>query len=880
MAAENPLTWVRHRTPFRCHAFAVLLLYGAVLAVLQPACLWADLPETELLFRTGHYAECVASADKALADHPRQEPYWVLKLRAELTLGRYPIARETLAVGLKEIPNSLPLRWYGRDACRFTQELETATQLETEMIDLLKKSPWQYSDTRNQILVGRWLLSQRADPKQVLTNVYNVLKRRDPTQIEVWLAIGDLALERHDGKLAGEAFQQAVKINAEHPEAQFGLARAFAPSNDDIATTALNAVLKINPQHLPALLMVAEGQIDSEEYAAADETLNQMTAVNPQHPEALALRAVLAHLRNQPETEQQQRTAALKFWTTNPAVDHLLGRKLSQKYRFAEGAAAQKRALEYDPKYLPVQIQLAQDLLRLGQEEEGLKLAEQVHTTDAYHVLAYNLVTLQENLAKFRTLEADGLLVRMEAREAEIYGARVLDLLQRAQRTLTEKYAVKLTEPIIIEIFPKQQDFAIRTFGMPGGAGFLGVCFGTVITANSPASQGTTPASWEATLWHEFCHVVTLNKTKNRMPRWLSEGISVYEEGLVNPAWGQPFTPRMREMLLGDDFTPVSELSGAFLHARTPQHLQFAYFESGMVVKYLVEQHGQETLQKVLEDLAVGLPINDALGRHTGSIAELDVQFAEYARKQAQALAPDADWSTPELPRRATIDVITAWLKDHPQNYAALQLLAQRQLEEKDWEAARTTLERLRTLYPQDASPNSPYAGLARIARENGDVTAERQHLQELAALSAADLETLGRLTELSIQATDWQAAKTYVDRSLAVNPLMPETQRSAALVGEKLEDWTLAESSYRAQLMLQPLDSAELHYRLARLLSQQERYAEAKRQALLALEETPRYRAAQKLLLEILAKLPAETTVSTPADETPATSKPENVAP
>ena len=33
-----------------------------------------------------------------------------------------------------------------------------------------------------------------------------------------------------------------------------------------------------------------------------------------------------------------------------------------------------------------------------------------------------------------------------------------------------------------------------------------------------------------AVLWHEFTHVVTLTATKNKMPRWLSEGISVHEE--------------------------------------------------------------------------------------------------------------------------------------------------------------------------------------------------------------------------------------------------------------------------------------------------------------------------------------------------------------
>src|SRR6185295_296292 len=106
-----------------------------------------------------------------------------------------------------------------------------------------------------------------------------------------------------------------------------------------------------------------------------------------------------------------------------------------------------------------------------------------------------------------------------------------------ARATLTKKYGLDLTNTVTVEIFPQQKDFAVRTFGMPGGEGYLGVCFGRVITANSPASQKSNPASWEAVLWHEFCHVITLGLTKNKMPRWLSEGISVFEEEQANRSW-------------------------------------------------------------------------------------------------------------------------------------------------------------------------------------------------------------------------------------------------------------------------------------------------------------------------------------------------------
>src|SRR6185503_880994 len=217
------------------------------------------------------------------------------------------------------------------------------------------------------------------------------------------------------------------------------------------------------------------------------------------------------------------------------------------------------------------------------------------------------LSNLHDTIAKFRTVTNADFVLRMAANEAEIYGQEALNLLQRAKNTLCRKYGVELERPTTVEIFPSQKDFGVRTFGMPHNPGFLGVCFGPVVTANSPASQGGSPANWQAVLWHEFCHVITLQMTRNKMPRWLSEGISVHEELAANPTWGQRMTARYREMTLGDDLTPVSDLSSAFLAPKTPHHLQFAYYESALVVEYLVKEFGMEALKKILHDLGDGI---------------------------------------------------------------------------------------------------------------------------------------------------------------------------------------------------------------------------------------------------------------------------------
>jgi tetratricopeptide (TPR) repeat protein len=835
------------------------LLLLSVGSILSPQNAFAaEVADLKALFLSGQYEKCAEQAGLSLISDPTNEDLAILKIDAELTLGRYADAAKSLADGLKSLPKSLRLRWIGREVLRYSGRAGKTPEIEAEMTLLLQQTPWKYSDTANQLALGQFMLSKNIDPKKVLNSIYNELKKQQPKNIDVWLAIGDLALSKHDYKLAGDAFQQATKLDAKHPDAQLGVAKSFSPTDSEKTKAALVAALECNPRHLPSLLMLADEQIDSEEYDAAEKTLQRIFTVNATEPLAHAYQALLDHLRNESEKEKQQRAAALATWAANPAVDHLIGQKLSQKYRFAEGAEYQRQALKFDPQYLLAKIDLAQDLMRLGKEDEGLKLAESVYDEDAYNVLAHNLVTLQENLAKFRTLESDGLMVRMDSREAEIYGNRVLDLLKRAKKTLCEKYDVQLDKPVIVELFNKQQDFAIRTFGMPGGAGFLGVCFGSVITANSAGSAGANSTCWEATLWHEFCHVVTLNKTNNKMPRWLSEGISVYEERQENPTWGQAINPKYREMILGDGLTPVSGLSGAFLHAKTPLDLQFAYFESALVVEYLMEAHDLNTLQRVLVDLGAGMPINRSLVRYSGSIESLDTEFAKWARKRAESMAPGADWkAATELPRRATSQQISEWLVDHPKNLDALRRLATAQLADKKDDDAKATLQKYIQLYPDDASADGAYWKLSKIYRDAGDSAQEYETLEKLAALTADNLEVFGRLCDLAEQSQNWPAAKKYAARMLAVNPLSPSAQQRAAGAAEKSGDYDLAIESYRSLLLLDPYDAADVHFKLSSALRQHGDLVEAKKHALFALEDTPRFRAAQKLLLEIVEAMP-----------------------
>src|SRR5579872_1491300 len=360
----------------------------------------ADYSESLALYRSGKYAECIESTKATIAQEVINENDRSLKIRAELTLGRYKDAAETLEEGLKKYPRSLELRWLGREVCRYNNQPERADELDAQFAELAEKSSWMYGDALNRTVIARFLLSKGADPKKVLNGIINEVKRLNPSFTPAHLVSGELALEKGDNALAAESFEQAIKSNPAEPDAYVGLAQAFAPSDSEKAQQALRQVFDRNPNHVAGLLLMIDGLVDSERYDLADDALQQVESVNPHHPQAAAYRAVLAHLRNQPASEKKYREAALKFWKMNPNVDYLIGKKLSQKYRFAEGEKFQRQALALDAKYLPAKMQLAQDLLRLGREDEGWKMADAVSQADGYNVVAHNLMVLQDNVAK------------------------------------------------------------------------------------------------------------------------------------------------------------------------------------------------------------------------------------------------------------------------------------------------------------------------------------------------------------------------------------------------------------------------------------------------------------------------------------------------
>lgn len=808
-------------------------------------------------FRHGRYDECLKHASLAVEDGIWNERWYLLKIRTDLVLGNYASAKDTLEKGMQRYTSSIQLRWIGQEVFRYCGAPERAESMLQSISEMAENSPWRYSDRPNRIVVGKFLLQQGADPRRVLETFFDRIKSRYPDYVDAYLAIADVALDKRDFQVAAEELQLAEQKDPDNPEILWRLAMAFAESDVAKAQDSLTRCLQINPRFLPAMFTVVDRAIDGERYGIALEQLRKIEAINAREPRLWSYRSILAHLGQDETPAEEHRALALRDWADNPEVDWLIGRKLSQKYRFKEGAEYQRSALKYAPDYLPAKLQLSQDLLRLGQEEEGWELVRSIQEQDKYNVVVYNLTELEKSLADFETLEAPGLLIRMDRREASLYGSEVLALLQECQRALNEKYQVDLPGPVLVEIFPRQADFAIRTFGLPGGAGYLGVCFGTLITVNGPSAQEGSLTNWRSILWHEYCHAVTLTKTEHRMPRWLSEGISVYEERERDTGWGQWMNSTYRTWILEGELTPVSRLSEAFLRPKSPAHLDFAYYESSLVVEYLIETKDLDSVLKLLDDLATGLSMKEGLTRYWGDPEFIDEDFERYAKEKAEKYGSDWDWQP--LPEQAQdlslLDLEK--LAGQQANSVSLQFsLAAALIKEERWSEADAVFRKLERDLPEDHTLGSWKNSWAEVLQKLGNREEERRILSELVHNNASNHSAMKRLAALQLEDENFKDAATTIDRLIGVSPLDRTVHEWSSRIAQENQELGAEIRSLQRLLLYPTTNRATVHFQLAQAHAASKDWLAARESLLRTLEEAPRYREAYVLYDQVMENL------------------------
>ena len=206
--------------------------------------------------------------------------------------------------------------------------------------------------------------------------------------------------------------------------------------------------------------------------------------------------------------------------------------------------------------------------------------------------------------------------MRLHPDEAPVLREHAMPLAQEALSTLGARYGVTPSAPILIEIFPRHDDFAVRNLGLPGMIGALGACFGRVVTLDSPRARPPGTFSWQATLWHEMAHVVTLQLSKQRVPRWLTEGhFQSTRSSAHGPDGAGRCSSRSSRPWQQGSVLPLAELNAGFSN---PETISLAYYQASLVVQHIVESRGEEPLRALLRAYGDGLDTDKAIQKAAG----------------------------------------------------------------------------------------------------------------------------------------------------------------------------------------------------------------------------------------------------------------------
>ncbi len=765
---------------------------------------------------------------------------------------------EAVVDGLGE-PPVRSLVQYG-SLLKFRGQKEAAFQVLNQAVQRYNNGLVFASEDVAMVALASWLLGNVYDAN----SLFDEATRANPNNLEAHTLWADLFLEKYNAADAERGYQDALDINSRYVPALVGIAQVVGDER------SLQRALAINPNYVPALETYGQLLMINSREDEAQEYFRQVLALNPESLKTLSVLAASAALEEREADFNNFKAQVDAFSPGNPQFLGDIADSFGKNYRFTEAVEYARAAIAADPEYWQGYTLLGNNLVRLGEEEEGKRNLEIGFDNDPFNVMTSNILKVFDTLETYATLESEHFKVHMSERDADILWPYLEPLLEESWTTLTAKYGFEPEGPILIEVFENSQDFAVRSVGLPDIGPLVGICFGRVITLISP---DTLAANWQEIVWHEFMHVITLQMTNNRMPRWLSEGISVWEEREGRPYWGRDQGLDLVRAAEQDKLLPVASLNSGFSGARNNADLSFAYFQSYLVVDYITEEYGFPKLVELINQYALIKEDSERFAEVFGmSVNEFDGGFRNWIDRRVQEInvyahtedVPDegdghghgirenSSAILAELYNNASLKQhMRSRIEENPRDFQAFLQLGIVLFKEEAFEEAKSYLQTAYEMLPSYTGYPSPPLVLSQIYEREGDRDMQLQWLETLLESLQHDYGSAIILAEASLEQGDYERAAYYIDRALQVDPYRQDVHQLKADYAMAIEDPELAVTEFEVLMKLEISDPVEARTNLAEAYLRNGQIAEAKQNVLFALEQAPSFERAQRLLLE-----------------------------
>jgi tetratricopeptide (TPR) repeat protein len=348
---------------------------------------------------------------------------------------------------------------------------------------------------------------------------------------------------------------------------------------------------------------------------------------------------------------------------------------------------------------------------------------------------------------------------------------------------------------------------------------------------------------------------MTLQITDHKIPRWFSEGLSVYEERRARPGWGGNWSIENLKAYTDGRFVKIEDLDAAFTRPRSPDGVTLAYFQASQVCEFVDEKSGFDAILKMLALYKGGATTAEVLEKALSmKPADFDRAFNEYLKgktaKYVEAVGkmPVAAAGGEPIPKEA----LAAILKARPNDYFANLRLGTIYKTEGDTERAIEHLRRAGELFPFYGGKGNPFGQLAEIYDARGAKREAIAALEGLVLANETDGEAFKKLARLRIEVGEHAKALEALATSFYISPFDADLHKLAGDVYLEQGRPTEAAREFRVLVSLGPADAAQAHYDLARSLDASGNRAEARREVLRSLEIAPGFEKAQGLLLKL----------------------------
>jgi len=682
------------------------------------------------------------------------------------------------------------------------------------------------------------------DPRQA-DALFRAAATRSPDEPLIYAWWGDLFLSRHAAPAdIARTYRDALERDPKWAPAHLGLARGLEDTDREAASAALTRALEIDPSLVDAHLMLVDRALDADRRADAAAALEKAAESGAARYDVQVRRAVFALLEDRKADFDAAVAALVARRPGSGEVFRVAANAAARQYRFDDAVALGRKAVAANEQDIRGWAELGMHLSRAGDEPAAYEALSRAFRADPYDPITYNLLNMLETLGTFASVSHDVATIRLHPDEQALLEPYVKEIVTAALDSFEARYGHRPAAPLHVQVFNQHDDFAVRTAALPGVLmNALGVCFGRVVAMVSPKARTPGSFSWQETLWHELAHVVTLQLSNQRVPRWLTEGISVYEERRARPGWGREGDLPFAQALVSGKALRLSELEGGFMR---PDTVGLAYYEASLLVEHIERNEGIGAIRELLLAYGEGLSTEAAITRVLGmDMAALDARFfADVGARYAPVMRALSPSEAPGGREGGAADTL-----------AGLLAMGDAMLADGNAEGARAAYERAAALVPNASGDASPHIRLANLALKTGDRARARAALRAALDADYANIDLARRLAAMAGEDGDAEASRAAWARIIEIDPFDPaaHAHEGRAAMGERRFD--VAEREFRAAIAAGAVNLPDAHTDLGEALLALGRNDEARRHAVRALENAPTYERAQTLLLKAAGK-------------------------